>query len=68
MENIFTFHKTIRGYNHIRKDIPCEDFSAAYSSMYKEKSFEELDFKELDLFSDKFFFNLGISKKVLNQQ
>lgn len=21
MENIFTFHKTVRGYNHIRKDI-----------------------------------------------
>lgn len=42
MENIFTFHKTIRGYNHIRKDIPCEDFSAAYSSMYKEKSFEKI--------------------------
>ena len=37
-----------------------------FSKLYKEKSFEELDFKELDLFSDKFFFNLGISKKVQN--
>ena len=37
-----------------------------FAKLYKEKSFEELDFKELDLFSDKFFFNLGISKKVQN--
>lgn len=43
MENIFTFHKTVRGYNHIRKDTPCEDYSCSYSflSSYEEKYSEE---------------------------
>ena len=26
MENIFTFHKTVRGYNHIRKDEEDTDY------------------------------------------
>ena len=43
MENIFTFHKTVRGYNHIRKDTPCEDYSCSYLSLssYEEKCPEE---------------------------
>lgn len=47
MENIFAFHKTVRGYNHIRKNIPCEDYSYACSSLYKEQNQEEkIDFVE----------------------
>lgn len=30
MDNIFTFHKTVLGYSHIKKNIPCEDSSASY--------------------------------------
>ena len=31
MENIFTFHKTVRGYSHVTRDIPCEDSSLSYA-------------------------------------
>lgn len=31
MDHIFTFHKTVRGYSHVKRDIPCEDSSASYS-------------------------------------
>ena len=31
MTSLFTFNKTVRGYNHIRKDIPCEDYSDSYT-------------------------------------
>ena len=30
MENIFTFHKTVLGYSHVKRNIPCEDSSASY--------------------------------------
>ena len=31
MEEMYSFHKTVRGYNHVRKEIPCEDTSACYT-------------------------------------
>lgn len=30
MGKFISFHKTVRGYNHIKADTPCEDFSASY--------------------------------------
>ena len=30
MIDLFTFHKTVRGYSHVKKEIPCEDFSGSY--------------------------------------
>jgi len=32
MENVFVFNKTVIGSMHVSKGIPCEDFSASYSS------------------------------------
>lgn len=31
MEQAFAFHKTARGHQHIRRELPCEDASASYS-------------------------------------
>lgn len=31
MNHVFTFHKTVRGYSHVKRNIPCEDSSASYS-------------------------------------
>lgn len=31
MNTLFTFHKTVRGYLHIKRDIPCEDYSLSYA-------------------------------------
>ena len=32
IKKLFSFNKTVRGYNHISKDIPCEDFSTSFIS------------------------------------
>lgn len=32
METIYTFHESVRGHLHILNNIPCEDYSASFSS------------------------------------
>ena len=34
MRGAITFNKTVIGYKHIQKNIPCEDFSASFSDAY----------------------------------
>ena len=35
-ENIFTFHKTVRGYRHIQEEIPCQDSSSSFDMNQEE--------------------------------